>query len=129
MSMCACVYECVCVSICVCMCVCVWGGGGGGGQSKKDNYVCIQLSFHWPICHILFQFNLLTPQCIYLLILWDCLLLFLCTWCWLRVMSLCIPPANADSDQCTTHSPSNECHQQAENCCNGNCGCCRQTFV
>ena len=67
--------------------------------------------FHWSICHILFQFNLLTLQSIHLLIHYNCLLLFLCVWCWLRAVSLLFPPADTDIDQCTTHSTSNECHQ------------------
>ena len=69
------------------------------------------LLFHWSIRQILFQFNLLTLQSIHLLIYYRSLLLFLCVWCWLRATSLLVPPADTDIDQCTTHSPRNECHQ------------------
>ena len=85
--------------------------------------------FHWSIRHIIFQFKLLTLQSIHLLIHYSCVLLFLCVWCWLRAMSLLVPPADTDIDQCTTHSPSNECHQYEHNSCNGYSSRCRQTFV
>ena len=84
--------------------------------------------FHWSIRHILFQFKLRT-LCIHLLIYCSCLLLFLCVWCWLRATSLLVPPADADSEQCTTHCPSNECHQWADNSRNGCSSSGRQTCL
>ena len=77
---------------------------------------------------VLNYFNLLT-QCIHLLIHYNCLLLFLCVWSWLRATSLLVPLADADCEQCTTYSPTNECYQWADNSCNGYGGSSRQTFV
>ena len=70
--------------------------------------------FHWSIRHIFFQFNLLI-LCLYLLIHCNCLLLFLCVWCWLRATSLLVQPADADNEQSTEQGPSNE----ADYSCNG----------
>ena len=49
--------------------------------------------------------------CIHCFIHCNCLLLFLCVWCWLRTTSLLVQPTDADREQYTTHSPSNKCHQ------------------